>query len=186
GGEPAAPGAHARPARAPVRRRAAAHRADRAVGSQGRLDVPALRFRAGGAQGGRPVTPIAPAAADGVKVSVIIVTWNTREMTLECLASVFASGTRDMEVIVVDNASSDGTSEAIRERFPDVRLIENPTNRGFAAANNQAMRVARGEYFLLLNSDTLVRGAASAASAAYQDARPPVVSLGRPGLIPRR
>src|SRR5690606_9384907 len=87
-------------------------------------------------------------------------------------------GTRDMEVIVVDNASSDGTSEAIRERFPDVRLIENPTNRGFAAANNQAMRVARGEYFLLLNSDTLVRGEAIAASAAYLDERPTVGAMG--------
>jgi GT2 family glycosyltransferase len=114
-----------------------------------------------------------------VKVSVIIVSWNTREMTLECLASVFQNiGRLDAEVIVVDNASEDRTSAEIARQYPAVRVIENSSNRGFAAANNQAIRVARGEYFLLLNSDTLVRGSTIAASVEYMDERPGVGAMG--------
>ena len=113
------------------------------------------------------------------RVSVIVVTWNTREMTLACLQSVVDHlGSLDAELIVVDNASQDGTADAIRRRFPTVRLIENDANRGFAAANNQAMRVARGDYFLLLNSDTLVLGEVIAASVAYMDEHPGVGAMG--------
>jgi GT2 family glycosyltransferase len=88
-------------------------------------------------------------------LSVVIVNWNTRELIRNCLASLARHllGV-DHEVIVVDNASHDGSPEMIAADFPDVRLIRNAENVGFGAANNQAMRLARGKWFLLLNSDT--------------------------------
>jgi GT2 family glycosyltransferase len=90
-------------------------------------------------------------------VSVIIVSWNTRELLRGCLESVFAQSSGiAMEVIVVDNASSDGSAEMVRTAFPQVALIVNDKNRGFAAANNRGIAVAGGEYVLLLNSDTIV------------------------------
>jgi len=90
-------------------------------------------------------------------LSIIIVNWNTRDITRNCLLSVREKVTGvNFEVIVIDNASSDGSAEMIRAEFPSVRLITNDSNLGFGRANNQGMRVARGRYFLLLNSDTLV------------------------------
>lgn len=90
-------------------------------------------------------------------LSIIIVNWNTRDITRNCLSSVREKVCGiDYETIVVDNASSDGSAEMIRAEFPEVRLIANEENLGFGRANNQAMRVARGRLFLLLNSDTLI------------------------------
>ena len=90
-------------------------------------------------------------------VSIIIVNWNTKELLRNCLKSVFEQTVNvDYEVIVVDNASTDGSSEMLQNDFPQVILIENDENRGFAAANNQAIAVAKGRYVLLLNSDTIV------------------------------
>ncbi|MBC7289090.1 MAG: glycosyltransferase family 2 protein [Armatimonadetes bacterium] len=89
-------------------------------------------------------------------LSVCIVTWNCREYVLECLRSISAEAEElAAEIIVVDNASTDSTPDAVAAQFPNVRLIVNPTNRGFAAANNQAIAVARGEFVLLLNPDTV-------------------------------
>jgi GT2 family glycosyltransferase len=92
-----------------------------------------------------------------VNISIIIVNWNTLDLLENCLNSVEAT-VLDLsyEVIVVDNASTDGTVAMLRERFPRVRVIENAENRGFGAANNQAMRLMTGRYALLLNSDTLL------------------------------
>ncbi len=90
-------------------------------------------------------------------VLIIIVSFNTCEMTLACIDSVFCETQQhSIEVIVVDNASGDGSGEAIRARFPDIRLIASEKNLGFAAANNLAAREARGKYLLLLNPDTVV------------------------------
>ena len=90
-------------------------------------------------------------------LTAIIISYNTREMTLKCLEALQASlAGIPSEVIVVDNASGDGSPEAIRKAFPEVILIENHENRGFGAANNQAMQIARGEFFLLLNSDAFM------------------------------
>ena len=87
-------------------------------------------------------------------LSIIIVNWNTRELLRKCLESVEATFPRlSSEVIVVDNASTDASAAMLRELFPSVRLIENSENRGFGAANNQALRIMRGRYALLLNSD---------------------------------
>ena len=90
-----------------------------------------------------------------VDLSVIVVNWNTRELLRACLASVKRHTTGlEYELIVVDNGSADGSPAIVREEFPEVALIENKDNRGFAAANNQAIRIARGRAVLLLNSDT--------------------------------
>lgn len=88
------------------------------------------------------------------EVSVIIVSYNTKELTRKCLASVLASSFAPLEIIVVDNASTDGSVEMIRQEFPQVRLIKNHDNAGFAKANNQAIKIAAGEFVWLLNSDT--------------------------------
>ena len=92
------------------------------------------------------------------EISVIIVSYNTREMTLECLRTLMPElAGIESEVFVVDNASHDGSVEAIRAAFPNVQVIANSRNAGFGAANNEALAIARGQYFLLLNSDAFVR-----------------------------
>lgn len=100
-----------------------------------------------------------PAGADegALALSILIINYNTRAVTLDCLASLFAHPPSvDFEVILLDNASSDGSAEAIAAAWPQVRLIANPDNLGFAAGNNLAAAQARGERLLLLNPDTLL------------------------------
>jgi len=88
-------------------------------------------------------------------LSVIVVSWNTRELLAQCLQSVYdTAGELQVEVIVVDNASSDGSVEMVRRDFPQVQIIANAENVGFVRANNQAIERCRGRYVLLLNSDT--------------------------------
>ena len=94
-------------------------------------------------------------------ISVIVVSFNTRGLVLDCLASVFET-IKDIsfEVWLVDNNSTDGTVRAVGKAYPEVAIIENEENRGFGAANNQALRQMNGRYALLLNSDTvLTKGA---------------------------
>jgi len=87
-------------------------------------------------------------------ISFVIVNWNTKGLLMDCLRSVFDTVKGlDFEVWVVDNASEDGSAEAVAELYPQVNLIKNQTNRGFAAANNQAFKFMKGRYGLLLNSD---------------------------------
>jgi GT2 family glycosyltransferase len=106
--------------------------------------------------GEREGSPSGSAAA-APDLSVIVVTWNTRDITLECLRHVHETrGDLDVEVLVVDNASADGTAAAIRERYPDVVVVENETNDGFPRANNQALALSRGRHVLFLNSDAFV------------------------------
>jgi len=91
-------------------------------------------------------------------LSVIIVNWNTRELILQSLRSLYGGvGELSMEIFVVDNGSSDGSVEAMRTTFPEVVLVENLKNLGFARANNEALRRVRGEYILLLNTDVIVQ-----------------------------
>jgi GT2 family glycosyltransferase len=89
-----------------------------------------------------------------VRVSVIIPTWNGRELLMHALRSLAAQTFTDFETIVVDNASADGTSHAVRTEFPRVRVLALPENRGFAAAVNAGIRAASGETVVLLNNDT--------------------------------
>lgn len=92
-----------------------------------------------------------------MKLSVIIVSWNVKDDLLVCLRSLYENCPQtDFETIVVDNASTDGTIDAIKRQFPQVWLIVNKENRGFSAANNQGIKTTRGEYIILLNPDTIV------------------------------
>lgn len=95
-------------------------------------------------------------AHDTIDVSVVIVNYNTRELTLQCLDTVFSQNHVAYEVFVVDNASKDDSIAAIKKNYPQVKIIENKENRGFAIANNQAIKNASGRYVLLLNSDTVL------------------------------
>jgi GT2 family glycosyltransferase len=118
---------------------------------------------------------------DTCDLSIIIVNWNTRELTARCLETIAAAThAASYEIIVVDNASSDGSADMIHERFPDVRLIRNTANAGFGVANNQGMAVARGRHMLLLNSDTeLLAGTdVLSALAAFADAHPDAGVIG--------
>lgn len=91
-------------------------------------------------------------------LSIIIINWNARDLLEKCLDSIFhGSQSIDFEVIVADNASSDGSADLLGQRFPQVRVIENDVNVGFARANNQAIHQSRGRYILLLNPDTDVK-----------------------------
>jgi N-acetylglucosaminyl-diphospho-decaprenol L-rhamnosyltransferase len=120
-----------------------------------------------------PVPGAAPA-----RISAVVVSYNTREDLLRCLGALLAPGEPEMEVIVVDNASGDGSPDAVRARFPALRVIANAENLGFSKANNIGLRAASGEYALLVNSDCEVRPGAAAALAAILDARPEVALAG--------
>jgi GT2 family glycosyltransferase len=119
-------------------------------------------------------------------VSIVIVSWNTREVLGECLSSIMLPAARSeayisqevevdglrCEVIVVDNASHDGTPEMVRQRFPSVRLIANDENIGFARANNQAFRVSSSRYLLMLNPDTRIQPGALRTLVEFVDRHP--------------
>ncbi|HXG01382.1 MAG TPA: glycosyltransferase family 2 protein [Bacteroidota bacterium] len=112
-------------------------------------------------------------------LSIVIVTWNSLDHLRRCLASLKESPPQArFELIVVDNASSDGTVEFLRAYDGDVRLIANTENRGFAAANNQAFEIARGRYVLLLNPDTVVHRGALDALVQFMDARADAAAAG--------
>jgi GT2 family glycosyltransferase len=103
-------------------------------------------------------------------VSVVIVSWNVADLLADCLDSLMrTSQGLKLEVWVVDNASSDGSAEMVRTRYPWVRLIANEDNRGFARANNQAIRQATGRYVFILNPDTIVREGAIQTMARFLD-----------------
>lgn len=112
-------------------------------------------------------------------VSVIVVSWNTKDLLRTCLRSVLEH-TRGVpfEVWVVDNGSTDGSPEMVAGEFPSVRLIRNATNRGFAAACNQAIAAADGRYILILNSDTQFIEDTARTLADFMDAHPRVGALG--------
>jgi N-acetylglucosaminyl-diphospho-decaprenol L-rhamnosyltransferase len=107
-------------------------------------------------------TPDGDAGAEpAIVVSVIIATYKTRDLLSDCLQSIcLHPPSEPYEIIVVDDASGDGTSEMVRARFPDVRLLQNEVNRHYAISNNRAFHHARGRYIYLLNSDTIILPAA--------------------------
>lgn len=89
-------------------------------------------------------------------ISVVILSYNTRDLTLKCLDFLHKSKDTEFEIIVIDNASSDGSIQAISQKFPQVKLIPNQDNVGFAKGNNQGMIKTKGNIILLLNSDCFV------------------------------
>ena len=107
-----------------------------------------------------------------------MVSYNTRDDLLRCLEALLGPAELPLEVIVVDNASRDGSAEAVRARFPAAQVIANTTNLGFSKANNIGLRAATGEYALLVNSDCEVRPGAVAALAGVLEARPKVALVG--------
>jgi hypothetical protein len=114
-----------------------------------------------------------------MKLSIIIVSWNVTNDLLNCLASLDACPVcADAEIIVVDNASTDGTPDAIKNAYPGVRLVENPENMGFARANNIGMDTSRGDYVLLLNPDTIAAPGAVDTLVRFLDDNPDVGAVG--------
>jgi N-acetylglucosaminyl-diphospho-decaprenol L-rhamnosyltransferase len=120
-----------------------------------------------------------------IDVSIIIVSYNTKDFIDACLRAL-AERERGvtMEVIVVDNASHDGSVEIIRKSYPDVRLVENTANLGYAKAVNQGMACARGRYFLVLNPDVEVTEGAVGSLAAFMDGNPSVGLAGAKLVYP--
>ncbi|MDR1454229.1 MAG: glycosyltransferase family 2 protein [Tannerella sp.] len=114
-----------------------------------------------------------------MKLSIVIVNYNVKYYLWQCLDSV-TRATRKVasEIFVVDNCSSDGSAGYIRAGFPDAHYIENRENAGFSKANNQAIRMSRGEYVLLLNPDTVVGEDTLANVCAFMDAHPGAGALG--------
>jgi GT2 family glycosyltransferase len=118
-------------------------------------------------------------------ISVIIVSWNARNYLRDCLNSIRQTGTSCVrEVIVVDNASQDGSPEMVEEEFPEVDLIRAGDNLGFARANNLAMKHAKGSIFALVNSDVIVHPGCLERLAGFLDQHPDVGLVG-PRVIGR-
>lgn len=118
-------------------------------------------------------------------VSVIVVSWNVRAYTLRCIEALKTrSAGVSVEVILVDNASSDGTAEAVRARFPDVEVLEAGANLGFPRANNMALPRVRGRHLLYLNPDTEVGEGTIQACVAALDADPGLGVVGCRLLYP--
>jgi GT2 family glycosyltransferase len=114
-----------------------------------------------------------------MKLSIIIVNYNVRYFLEQCLKSVYrALDGIEAEVFVVDNNSVDGSVDMVQEQFPDVKLIANKHNPGFAKANNQAIRQAQGKYILLLNPDTVVQEDTFSLSIDFMEAHPDAGGLG--------
>ncbi len=110
-----------------------------------------------------------------VYLSIIIVSYNTKEVTRNCLSSIYQNPPQQpFEIIVVDNNSLDGSQAVIERNFPEVILIKNSENAGFAKANNQGIRISSGNYVLLLNPDTLVLPEAIDRMLAFMDKHPKV------------
>lgn len=110
-----------------------------------------------------PATPV---------LSIVVISYNTRALTLDCLASVYAQTRTPFELIVVDNGSSDGSAQAIAAAFPQVKLIAEDTNHGFAPAHGIALAGASAPWLLLLNPDTVVLDGALDKLLAFAERRP--------------
>ena len=112
-------------------------------------------------------------------VSLIIVNWNTKQLLLECIESLIHETHRcSIEIIVVDNGSTDGSAQAVQERFPDVKLILNDKNLGFAKANNIGIKLSSGRYVCLVNSDIKALDACIDRMHDYMNNNPTIGALG--------
>jgi len=106
-------------------------------------------------------------------ISFIIVNWNTRDLLQDCLDSIIKTAeSLTYEIIVVDNASTDGSAGMVAEKYPQVKLISNRENRGFGAANNQGFAVMKAKYALLINTDAVLTAGAARKMRAFADETP--------------
>jgi hypothetical protein len=120
-----------------------------------------------------------------MNLSIVIVTWNSEEFIRNCLDSIFLSqGNFTSEVMVVDNGSSDGTAKIVEQFYPQVNLIQNKKNLGYAKANNQGIEKAKGKYVLLLNPDTQVLEDALSLMYEFMEENPKIGALGPKLLNP--
>ena len=118
-----------------------------------------------------------------MKLSIIIVSWNVRHDIINCLGSIYARpSSMPFEIIVIDNASSDGSTQEIRKQFPKVTCVANNQNYGFAGANNQGIKLAKGEYLLFLNPDTIMHSGALDYLVSFMDKNEDAGACG-PGLF---
>jgi GT2 family glycosyltransferase len=118
-------------------------------------------------------------------LSILIVNYSTCKLTVDCLRSVLTSNTSyEYEIIVVDNSSKDNSVLEIKKHFPHIHLIENDHNVGFAKANNQAMRIAKGKYVLLLNSDTIIQTNTLDTMLTFMENHPEVGASGCKIVLP--
>ena len=115
-----------------------------------------------------------------MRLSVCIVNWNTRDYLRECLTALgqYPPAGADMEIIVVDNASADGSAAMVASEFPSVSLIGNSDNKGYAEGNNQALERAAGDLLLLLNPDVVVHPESLTRALAFMEEHPDVGALG--------
>jgi GT2 family glycosyltransferase len=118
------------------------------------------------------------------RVTAVVVSYNTREDLRRCLASLRAHSGIPCQVVVVDNASTDGSADLVEKEFPEARVIRNRENVGFSRANNQGLREAAGAYALILNSDAELTPGALPALVARLDARPRLGAAGPRTLSP--
>ncbi|OPA76072.1 glycosyl transferase family 2 [Paenibacillus selenitireducens] len=118
-------------------------------------------------------------------LSIIILNYNTRQLTLDCLQSVYSSITKfSYEVIIIDNHSKDDSVQHFQQQYPMATLIANEDNVGFSRANNQGIRIAQGRYILLLNSDTIVEPDTLDIMIRFMDEQPNVGASGCKVVLP--
>jgi len=118
------------------------------------------------------------------ELSIVIVTYRSAEVIGSCLDSIGAGGGVSREVFLVDNASGDGAAEIVRAKYPSVHLIANDSNRGFSAANNQAIPLCRGRYLFFLNPDAVLTGGCLETAIRHMDENPRIGLAGTKVVYP--
>ena len=112
-------------------------------------------------------------------LSIVLVCWNNKDYLAPCLNSLFGAGLHSsFDVLVVDNGSIDGSQAMLREKFPQVILIQNDDNLGLGKASNQGIEASNGKYVLLLNNDTIVNGSSIDAMVEFLEAHPETGAVG--------
>lgn len=113
-----------------------------------------------------------------MKLSISIVNWNTKGLLNQCLESIYKSSFKDFDVFVVDNNSADGSAEMVKNLFPEVNLLSNTKNLGFAKGNNQAIRLSKGRYILILNPDIILYENTLEQMLSFMDTHPGAGAIG--------